>query len=367
MEDKVIYLSNSILPSYSANSVHVMKMCSAVHGKGFSVTLLAKSQKTNEVEALYDYYNVSNRFDIKLFPLFDFPGYSVFISAVIYVAYVLYISLIRRQNIIVYSRNRHASSVLAFFRIRQRYEMHGISRSKMQNRLDKFILLSRATEKIVVISKQLEIDVLDKYEVSKDKVIVAHDGADFVDVENVVEELLNGSFDFNVGYVGSLLEGKGVDLICEVASLLPSFGFHIVGGSGQNLLELKEMFNTRENLFFYGHLPQKNLPGILKSFDAVVLPNLTRVITGNREDIGKYTSPLKLFEYMALNKVIVLSDLPVFREVLSERDALFFKSGDLESFRDALIKSRDWKVGSDLPELIKSKYSWSKRVELCLG
>ena len=43
----ILYISNSIIPSRTANSIHVMKMCQAFADNGHEVTLLALIIKVN--------------------------------------------------------------------------------------------------------------------------------------------------------------------------------------------------------------------------------------------------------------------------------------------------------------------------------
>ena len=51
-------------------------------------------------------------------------------------------------------------------------------------------------------------------------------------------------------------------------------------------------------------------------------------------DSASVASPMKMFEYMAAGRAIVTSDLPVIREVLNEKNAVFCEPDVLE----------DWKV-----------------------
>jgi len=58
---------------------------------------------------------------------------------------------------------------------------------------------------------------------------------------------------------------------------------------------------------------------LMASFVVALLPNQARVIvSGGTVDIGRWTSPLKLFEYMAAGRPIVASRLPVLEEVLAD-------------------------------------------------
>ena len=65
---KILYISKSIIPSRTANSIHVMKMCQALSDNGHDVVLLAPDQKNQyekDVIDIYDYYGVKKNFVIK--------------------------------------------------------------------------------------------------------------------------------------------------------------------------------------------------------------------------------------------------------------------------------------------------------------
>ena len=58
--------------------------------------------------------------------------------------------------------------------------------------------------------------------------------------------------------------------------------------------------------------------------DILTIP-YTKIIrsVGEVDEISKYTSPLKLFDYLAVGKIIISSDLKVLREVISSKNAYF--------------------------------------------
>lgn len=363
--NKLIYISNSILPSNSANSVHVMKMCAGLSKSKLEVCLLAKTKDSSvDKSKIFNDYAVKETFSCVLFSLLNVPFCSLFIS---FILYPLYVVINREKNSIVYSRNRHASFVLALLYVQQTYELHGIAGNKFQRWMDRFICRKSSTNRVVAISNILKLDCIKLMNVQQEKIIVAHDGADLVDITNVKPKALRGDFEFNVGYTGSLLEGKGVDLLCLAASRLPELGFHIIGGTEMHVSALKSKFKEMDNVCFYGHVNQSLVQSYLCSFDLAVLPNKAKVITGNGEDIGKYTSPLKLFEYMSFNKEIVMSDLPVLREILDEQYVSFFEPDSV----DALVQSIALSAlggGNYLSrvELLKDKYTWNARAKLVL-
>jgi glycosyltransferase involved in cell wall biosynthesis len=71
-----------------------------------------------------------------------------------------------------------------------------------------------------------------------------------------------------------------------------------------------------------GHVGPANVAAHLVRASVLVLPNVPSAIS------ERYTSPLKLFEYLWLNRPIIASDLTSIREVLSPTSALFVPAGD---------------------------------------
>ena len=63
---KVLYISNSKVPSVEANSLQVMKMCDSFSDHVHDVMLLAK--KGSLSKDVFKYYNLKNVFDIRLIP-----------------------------------------------------------------------------------------------------------------------------------------------------------------------------------------------------------------------------------------------------------------------------------------------------------
>src|SRR5690606_34528442 len=108
--------------------------------------------------------------------------------------------------------------------------------------------------------------------------------------------------------------GKGMEIIAKLVPRCTFAHFHIVGGRDEDLEKWNHL--TRyENITFYGYVNHSDIKNYISEFDIVLLPNQRNVSSNAGRDIGQWTSPLKLFEYMAMGKPIICSDLEVLKEV----------------------------------------------------
>ncbi len=167
-------------------------------------------------------------------------------------------------------------------------------------------------------------------------------------------------------YLGSLHPWKGVDtLVRAMAHVKQPAELHIVGGNAARIGELRALadeFDVIRRVVFHGPVEPGRRFDYIHRADVCLLP-LTDTGLG-----GRYTSPLKLFEYMAAGKAIVVSDLPSMRQVLTpEQDALLVPAGESEALAraiDRLLMEKTLKTR--LGEAAKSRaqgFSWRARSE----
>jgi glycosyltransferase involved in cell wall biosynthesis len=146
----------------------------------------------------------------------------------------------------------------------------------------------------------------------------------------------NGPTTFTIGYAGHLYPWKGVDLIIEAVTALQDTRALIIGGHPrerdvQRVRDLAVRLDCSSRVAVTGLLPPFDVQRRLREADVLVLPNPASAIS------SRFTSPLKLFEYMASARPIVASDLPSIREVLThERNALLVEAGNPQALTAAL-------------------------------
>jgi glycosyltransferase involved in cell wall biosynthesis len=112
-----------------------------------------------------------------------------------------------------------------------------------------------------------------------------------------------------VGYVGTMSEQDGLDILVEVAEHVKQMGrldihFTCVGG-GPALANLRQMVNDKnlgDTINFTGRIPDQQLLEILSTADVCVNPDRPC-------EMNNISTMIKIMEYMALGKSIVQFDL----------------------------------------------------------
>ncbi|HEV8113984.1 MAG TPA: glycosyltransferase family 4 protein [Planctomycetota bacterium] len=128
-------------------------------------------------------------------------------------------------------------------------------------------------------------------------------------------------------YTGGLLEWKGVDVLVDAARSLPGVYFAIAGGMEADVRKLRARVGGLANVRIDGFQPPTRVPLYLAAADLAVVSNRSRPAISAR-----HTSPLKLFEAMAVGVPLVASDLPSLRELLEDgRDAVLVAPDDAEA------------------------------------
>ena len=371
---KILYISKSIIPSRSANSIHVMKMCQAISDNGHQVVLLSpgiKKKYEKGVEDIYDYYGVKKNFEIKkLWHPYSKSG------AIIYTLGIYLYLLLNKNFDLIYGRFLHGCYVATLLKKKVIFETHEVIPEKKNHRLIVFkkLIKSKYLKKLIVISQALKNIYLEKKYLNNIEIQVAHDGADEIKKFDSKINLLGYQEKLKVGYVGHLYKGRGIETIIECARHLKDMTFHLIGGLKEDI-EFWKSYSKKlklENIYFYGFVPPKESVKYRNSCDILLAPYEKKVsISGNSDsDTAKFMSPLKIFEYMSHKKPIIASDLPVIREVLNERNSILVKSNDIDLWINSIKKLQDLKNR----ELIANQalkdfysYTWKNRAYLIMN
>ncbi|MEM2112361.1 MAG: hypothetical protein QXX08_10890 [Candidatus Bathyarchaeia archaeon] len=108
------------------------------------------------------------------------------------------------------------------------------------------------------------------------------------------------SYSTLVGYFGAIAPWLWYDMIRDLINICPDKGFVFIG---PDYHKASDNLPRKENLLYLGPVDYKFLPAYARLFDICFIPFAPG-------EIAQTTSPLKLFEYFALEKpVVVTSDM----------------------------------------------------------
>lgn len=339
--NKLIYIANARIPTEKAHGVQIMKMCGAFAGQGIEVELVVPGRKTPIKEDPFKYYGVKDDFKIRKLWCLDavkFGRVGFWIEALTFTCAVFCHTLAKGgPDVIYYTRDESMAFCLKLLGKKTVWEAH----MGQKNLFVRALIIFKVP--LVAISKGLK-DLYAKLGVPIDRIAVAPDGVDLdqfdldISKEKAREKLGLDNNSKLVVYTGSRFSWKGVDTLEKAGDLLPN-GIEVLIVSGK---------------------PYTEIPLYLKAADVLVLPNTAKEKISNR-----YTSPMKLFEYMASGRPIIASDLPSIREVLDESAAYFFEPDRPESLKEVIMEALkdeadSMKRAGNALRRVK-EYSWEKR------
>ena len=238
---------------------------------------------------------------------------------------------------------------------------------------------------LIVITSQLKRLYIESTKIAPEKVFIAPDGVDldrFQIMETQLEcrQRLGLPLDRQIiGYIGrfqTLGAEKGIpELVQAMKHLIKKYPDNpplllCVGGPMDCVpyyQSIAEKHNVpMENLKFVDRVPIDQVPYWIRACDVVAIP-----FPWN-EHMAYYTSPMKLFEYMAVGVPIVASDLPSLREVLKhDENAILVKPGDPESLAKGIqtvlsVPNLARRIAQQAKINVR-KYTWESRARIILN
>jgi len=364
---KLIYIANARIPTEKGHGWQIMKMCETFALAGMDVELVVPKIANNIQESPFNYYGVQKNFKIRFLPCLNWtyfrflPGRLAFqIQAVSFLFFVRLFGIVKKSDIL-YTREPLAGLFFRDFI----FEIHYLSR-----RYSFIYKKSRQKARRLIVITNLLKQILINEGIDGDKILVAPDGVDLNEFNiEISQEQARRALDLPLDkriilYTGSfyLYDWKGIDILLASAGYFSNNElFVLVGGSENEIKEIKKKYNSK-NIILINHKPHYKIPIYLRAADILVLPNKK----GN--DISeKFTSPLKLFEYMASRRPIVASDLPSLREILNQDNAVLAEPGSEASLATGIHKIIDnpdqaAKISQAAFQNVQV-YSWEQRVK----
>ncbi|PJB99476.1 MAG: glycosyltransferase WbuB, partial [Candidatus Nealsonbacteria bacterium CG_4_9_14_0_8_um_filter_35_12] len=235
---------------------------------------------------------------------------------------------------------------------------------------------------ITVVSKPMKEELI-KRNIPESKILVNYNGVDTEEFNpnidsseirkryNLEDKIVIGAVSTFGAWHGMPILAKAIkSIINKIQDTRYKIHFLFIG-DGVQRPECERIIkeNGMENyVTFTGIVPYQEVPQYLATCDILVSPHVP-----NPDGTPFFGSPTKLFEYMAMGKGIVASDLDQIGEVLKDRQtALLVSPGNIDSLFYGiieLIKDGDLRntLGRNAREEVVKKYTWQQNVQNLLS
>jgi glycosyltransferase involved in cell wall biosynthesis len=349
---RVIYPVPEPLPDARARFIQIVNTCRALAEKGTEVVLVTGLRKGYDEKGVLEFYGIEHHplLEFVCLPMlrgekgshFRLSWHGVFHLSLFF--YLFKKELQKKETVLFVRHLKTAESLIRISKLVRMplvFEVHEVEKSSnggKERKGRKAVLMRsedmvfRKADALIAISESLR-DHLMRAGLEGKTIHVIRDG-----VKKAWLGVRRADFGGFICYTGSLYEWKGIDTLILAMKDLPDERLVVVGGGGR--LEAMKGLAVREGVAgrieFVGPVSHSTVPAILSRAKVAVLPNIS-------EGPSAFSSPLKLFEYMACGLPIVASDLPSFREILDDgRNALLFSPGDPGELADKIKElSRD--------------------------
>lgn len=351
-EGNLRYISTVDVADGSAQSMQIHQMCTALERfLPGQFQLLSFSSR----RSAYTY-------PAKLFSLS--VRYSKFIRTVILTVYALMSANAYR---FVFTRDLYIAMLLSHFGINVVWECH----QKLSSTARFMVRLfgRRKCFRVLAISSSLSKHggIL----VSPDRLFVYHDCANFLrcaeeELKCFQTELISKYGEKIACYTGALHKGRDVYSLTPLFSSFPDWSFLIVGGRDKSeVIQYREAVSKFPNVYVIGRVDQDKAKYYQCCANVLLYP-LTKT-----NPLWRWTSPLKLFEYMAAGRPIVASVIGSVSEILDDENAFCFEGeeGIVQAFSNYLsspaeVVSR--KVEKNI-ESVRIVFNWGARAKYIIN
>ena len=274
----------------------------------------------------------------------------------------------------IYTRDIEYAFISAIFGTEVIFEIHQFGFLRKENNFRfihgfvlKYLTSSRVVNFVTLTKSSRRVLGFIYPKLNKKRISVITDAAN--KPERKSEMKLINNRQINISYAGSFSLGKGGLETIELAKQIKNYNFNLAG----NLNELKvRSFKRFSNIIFHKYLNDSRLIEFYEQSDILIAPIGRRIFLDDKlnNEITFYTSPLKLYEYLASNKPIVTVDRPCTRKLNHIPGVWIIEKQNYDNFKywekvfDKIIYC--YKTG-EMKKIMEKRdlyiYSWESRIK----
>ena len=364
---KIVVVSAARVPSDTANSIQVMKVCQAFAQLDHETILLVPGPLP-PVSDLKQHYGLTKSFKVEWLPGRNRRMYP-------------WIAVWRARALgadLLYVWPAQSAWLSPLLGIPSMLEMHDYPVGSFGPLWYRMFLRLPGKKRLLPITEALYSGLMEKYgPMPGGRVVISPDGVDLERYEALPDppearRLCNLPELATILCTGHLYEGRGADLFLALAEKFPQAGFVWVGGRLEDVKHWQAQATGKRlvNVTFTGFITNDRIPLYQAAADILLMPYGRAISGSSGGDISGVYSPMKMFEYMAAGRAILSSDLPVLREIIDGSMAVFCPSEDVGSWVGALGSllgdpQRRQALGESARAAV-SKYSWIERARRAL-
>lgn len=369
---RIAAITNSRIPSSTANSIQAMKVCEALAQVGHEVRLIAPAEtEPAGWPQLAQHYGLRHEFEVvwrpsrKAFRRLDFVWYARAAArefgAALHYTWLPQCAAFDAWSEMPVILEMHAdvAGLLGAWWLRQFWRSsHGrllVTTAALQRRLEESTRMEFPAAAVQVAPNGVDLERFD-------------------DLPSPAEARarLGLGEGFTVGFTGHFYAGRGLELLFELAQQLGALRFLWVGGTPAAVNEWRQRLAEarQDNVVLTGFVDNARLPLYQAAADVLLMPYSSSVSASSGQEISEIINPMKMFEYMAAQRPIVTADLPVIREVLDETRAAFCPPSDTAAWKRALLElaadsGRRRMLAANARAEVE-KYTWLRRAQRAL-
>lgn len=337
------FVMNVRFPTEKAHGWQIAKMAEAVLKSGRNLTLVIPDRENRIKESAETYYGLPAKLPIVRLPMVDLFAYPwvprVFAFAVFELSFLFSFwrwSSREKSPAVVVTRDQFLA---AWFRRpgwKVAFEMHDIAKDFFERHRR----LGRNADAFIVTNQWKKDRVAAAWgNASADRTLVLPNGVDLKAYEHLPSrETARQKLGWDAAsryavYTGHLYDWKGAEILAEASRFLPEdWKVVCVGGTPEDGKRFAEMLRAKnlDRVALVPHVPHAEVLNYLAAADCLAVPNSAR------SPYSQTTSPLKLWEYLAARRPVVVSDLPAMRERVGETEVVFASPDDPQALAKAI-------------------------------